>query len=246
MGARLTGRSAVTTVAVLGPIAVCALLLPLRGNVDTTNFPLVLVLVIVAVAAKGDRLAGVAAALSAGVWFDFFFTEPYERFTISGRADVETAVLLLAVGIGVTELAGWGRRQHALAERDAGFIAGIGVAAGMAATGGSSASVVEQVSRQITAALSLRQCRFEYGVAGLGDHPRLRRDGEVEWRSAVWDVDGAGLPTESELEVLVESHGLLCGRFLLTASAGARPSLAQRRMTVALADQVGAVMGRAA
>jgi K+-sensing histidine kinase KdpD len=31
--------------------------------------------------------------------FDFFLTEPYRHFTITDRADVETAVLLLLVGI---------------------------------------------------------------------------------------------------------------------------------------------------
>ncbi|MEU7905749.1 DUF4118 domain-containing protein [Actinoplanes sp. NPDC049118] len=66
----------------------------------------------VAVAASGNRLAGYLAALSAGVWFDFYFTEPYQRLTIGDRSDVETFVLLLAVGIAVTELAVWvvGRR----------------------------------------------------------------------------------------------------------------------------------------
>ena len=40
---------------------------------------------VVAVAAAGHRAAGVLAAVSAAVWFDFFLTVPYERFTITGR-----------------------------------------------------------------------------------------------------------------------------------------------------------------
>jgi hypothetical protein len=32
----------------------------------------------------------VLAALSAGVWFDFFLTRPYERFAINDRADIDT------------------------------------------------------------------------------------------------------------------------------------------------------------
>ena len=62
-----------------------------------------------------SRLAGVLCALSAGVWFDFFLTEPYNRFTIDDRADAETTVLLLLVGVAVTELCARGRRQAALA-----------------------------------------------------------------------------------------------------------------------------------
>ncbi|MBO0876722.1 MAG: DUF4118 domain-containing protein [Pseudonocardia sp.] len=43
---------------------------------------------------------------------DFFVTEPYDRFAITKRADIETAVLLMLVGVAVTEIALWGRRQH--------------------------------------------------------------------------------------------------------------------------------------
>ena len=41
-------------------------------------------------AATGDRFAGLLAAVSGGVWFDFFLTEPYLRFTIEDRDDIET------------------------------------------------------------------------------------------------------------------------------------------------------------
>jgi len=57
------------------------------------------------------------------VWFDFFFTQPYHRFTIADRSDLETFVLLLLVGIAVTEVAGSAAEQSA--ERSAGaFVAG--------------------------------------------------------------------------------------------------------------------------
>jgi K+-sensing histidine kinase KdpD len=38
------------------------------------------VVVVVAVAATGNRVAGALAALSAATWFDFFFTLPYPGF----------------------------------------------------------------------------------------------------------------------------------------------------------------------
>ena len=110
--------------AVLGPLAVSALLIPLRDHLANTQLALVLVLLVVAVAAIGSRVAGIVAAVFAGVWFDFFFTKPYQRFTIADRSDIETFVLLVAVGIAVTELAVWGRRQQALASREAGYLAG--------------------------------------------------------------------------------------------------------------------------
>ena len=79
-----------------------------------------MLLVVVAVAANGDRLAGALAAVSTAVWFDFFLTQPYERLTITRRTDIETTVLLLVIGVAVTEIAVWGRRHHAIASRRAG------------------------------------------------------------------------------------------------------------------------------
>ena len=92
-----------------GPFAACALLALVRSSVPNTDAALVLVLVVVAVAANGFRAAGYLAAVSAAVWFDFFLTQPYQRFTIDRVADVRTTVLLLLVGVAVTELAVWGR-----------------------------------------------------------------------------------------------------------------------------------------
>ncbi|WP_323183995.1 MULTISPECIES: DUF4118 domain-containing protein [unclassified Streptomyces] len=60
--------------ALAAPLAVCAVLLPFRSNIADTNVALILVVVVVAAAALGHRLAGALAAVSAAVWFDFFFT----------------------------------------------------------------------------------------------------------------------------------------------------------------------------
>ena len=48
-----------------------------------------------------------------GVWFDFFLTEPYLRLTIADSDDIETTVLLVLIGVAVTEIALWGHRQQA-------------------------------------------------------------------------------------------------------------------------------------
>lgn len=56
-------------------------------------------LVVVAVAATGYRLAGIVAAVSAAAWFDFFLTRPYERFTITRTTDLETTILILIIGV---------------------------------------------------------------------------------------------------------------------------------------------------
>ena len=205
------------------------MLAPFRDRVENTHVALIFVVTVVAVAAIGNRVAGYLAALLAGVWFDFFFTEPFQRLTIADRSDVETAVLLLIVGVAVTELAVWGRRRAAIASRDAGYLAGIEAAAAVGAVGGSPQALVRQVADQLVATLGLRGCRFQRGVAGIGSPPRLRRDASVVWNGAVWNVDRDGLPADTETELLVESGGRLHGRYLLNASpprtriAGAAP-----------------------
>ena len=227
--------------ALVGPLLLCALLVPFRDSFANTDAALALVLVVVAIAANGHRLAGVLAAVSGALWFDFFLTAPYERFSITRRADIETTALLLVVGVGVSELAIWGRRQHALARQRGGDLAGIYEAAEVVASGGSSTELIERVSGELTRLLELRECQFQYGVAGRGGPPRLQHDGRFVLDGRVWDPERATV-LPGEVELLVQSGGLLIGRFLLYPGFGWRPPLPQRLVAVALADQVGAAL----
>jgi K+-sensing histidine kinase KdpD len=226
----------------LAPLALSAVLVPFRTSFPNTDAALALVLVIVAVAAVGNRLAGLLAAVSAAVWFDFFLTQPFERFTITRHTDIETTVLLLAVGAAVTEIAVQGRRYNAAAARRAGYLDGINTAARAVATGGEPRVVIDQVGGQLTRLLSLSRCRYQDGAAGIGSPPRLLRDGQVAFGDSIWDTDHEGLPTGVDTELLVEAGGLLQGRFLLTPGPGTRATLEQRLVAVALADQAGAAL----
>jgi K+-sensing histidine kinase KdpD len=239
------GRDRLAVVAaVLGPLVVCAVLSLFRDSFPNTDGALVLVLVVVAVAADGYRLAGDLASVSAALWFDFFLTRPYDRFAIDRHADVKTTVLLLAVGVAVTELAVWGRRQAALASGRAAYLTGIREATAAVSTGGSVWDLTEDVKRSLIQMLGLATCQFEPGVAGLGEPARLRRDGEVEREHQRWDVDRRGLPVDIDIELIVESGGRLVGRYLMRAASGNHPTLTQRLVAVTLADQVGAAQGR--
>jgi K+-sensing histidine kinase KdpD len=242
MAGALSRDRLVVLAGLAAPLALTVILVPFRESFPNTDAALALLLVVVAVAANGYRLAGVLAALSAAAWFDFFLTRPYERFSITRRPDIETTVLLLAVGVAVTEIAVWGRRQHVAASKRAGYLDGISTAAKAVATGDSPAALIEQVSGQLTELLSLRSCRFQYGAAGIGKPARLQRDGQVMAGRRVWDVEHKGLPQGADTELLVETGGLLQGRFLMTPAPGARPTLEQRLLAVALADQVGAAL----
>jgi K+-sensing histidine kinase KdpD len=226
----------------LVPLALTAVVVPFRASVANTDAALALILVIVAVAAAGYRPAGYLAALSAAAWFDFFLTKPYERFSITRAADIETTVLLLVIGIAVTEIAVWGHRQHADASRRSGYLEGINDAARAVAAGGSPVSLADEVSGRLVRLLGLRSCQFQYGRAGLGQPGRIEHDGRVTVAGSPWDADQFGLPRNSGTELLVESGGRLHGRFLMEPDPAARPTREQLLVAVAFADQVAAAL----
>ncbi|HEY3508403.1 MULTISPECIES: DUF4118 domain-containing protein [Kribbella] len=235
-------RAPVLTASLLAPPAVCALLIPFREHFDNANAALVLVVVIVAVAVFGIRLAGMLAAVSSAVWFDFFLTVPYGSFSIDSGDDVEQALLLLVIGVAVTQIAIWGRRQQAKASRRRGYLDGVITTSRAVATGASADDLIEQVRAELTAVLGIDGVKF---VAGSKQTtlPRLNRDGSVTRGSQVVKVERDGLPTNAEIELPVQHAGVPRGRFLLVAAARiARPDLEQRLVAVALADQVGAAL----
>ncbi|MGI8448374.1 MAG: DUF4118 domain-containing protein [Streptosporangiaceae bacterium] len=228
----------------LGPLAVAAILLPWRASWSNTNVALVLVVAVVAVAALGSRAGGAVAAVSAAAWFDFFFTRPYERFTIRGSADITTALLLLlAVGVAVSQLAARTRRLRVVAITDAGYLAQIHEAASMAKSAEAAETVVDTVKDQLMSVLDLEGCRFEYGTL-LGHPPRLEPDGAVVTSHGRRDVEHSGFPA-GEIELRTFGNGQYYGRFMMRARSRAKPSLQARLVAVTLADQAGRPFGGA-
>ncbi|GGJ56850.1 DUF4118 domain-containing protein [Streptomyces brasiliensis] len=224
----------------LAPFLVALVLVPFRTHLSHTNAALVLVVVVVAVAALGSRTAGAVAALSAAAWFDFFFTRPYNTFDITASADVETAVLLLAVGLIVSQLAMRARRLEVITVTDAGYLARIHATADLVQSARSGDTVVDHVRRELTELLGLRGCRFEYGTL-LGQPPRLEQDGGVTTGRRNWDVDTAGWP-EGEIELRAYGNEHYLGRFMLTSGPGPVPPLQARLVAVTLADHAGAAL----
>src|SRR5215475_6308813 len=233
----LTRDRAAIAAALVAPLAAAGVLLPLRGTWSNTNVALLLVVVVVAVAAIGSRVAGVVAAIGAAAWFDFFFTLPYERFTIRSSADITTFALLLVVGVAVSQLAAYARRLRVVAITDAGYLAQIHQTALLTQTAKSSEDVVDHVREQQFGLLDLQECRFEYGVL-LGHPPRLEPDGTVLAGRGRWDVETVGLP-DGEIELRVFGNGQYYGRFMMRPKPGSRPSLQARLVAVTLAEQAG-------
>jgi K+-sensing histidine kinase KdpD len=220
----------------------CGILALFRDSIANTNAALGLVLLVVAAASTGIRVAGIVAALSSAAGFDYFLTEPYNAFSISDSADIATAVLLLLVGTAVTEVALWGRREQALASREQGYLDGVlGTAATVAAGRSSSAELIDHVCAQIVEILQIDSCSFDIGTrSGL---PALDPAGTVTRDGRTIDVARTGLPTDTKIALMVQSGGVTYGHLLLTASTRViRPSREQLRVAVTLANQVGAAL----
>lgn len=223
------------------PLLWCASAAQLRDQVSSTNAALVLVLLVVAAAATGDRLTGVVAAVSGGVWFDFFLTPPFHHFRINDSSDVEVTALLVIVGLAVTELALWGGRQQATASRRAGYLDGVLSASQVVAGESSSTALADQVADLVTEMLDVDACRFVIAGALPARSAVLGPDGEVTARGTRVNIKVDGLPTLEEIVLPAQHHGEIHGLFLITASTRVvRPPLEQRQVAVLLANQVGA------
>jgi hypothetical protein len=238
-------RSLVVGAAAVVPFVACAVLSLFRDSIANTNAALGLVLLIVVAASTGIRAAGLVAALSSAAWFDYFLTAPFIRFAITDRADIETAVLLMLVGAAVSEVALWGRRQQAQASRGQGYLDGVvSTAATVGAGLTSTSSLIEHVGQQIVDVLEIDSCHFDPGGAPV--LATLNPDGTLTYNGQPYNVGRLGLPTDTEIELVIQSAGVTGGRFLLTAASGvARPTLDQLRVAVALANQVGAALASA-
>ncbi|MGW4700528.1 DUF4118 domain-containing protein [Streptomyces sp. NPDC004285] len=226
---------------VLAPLVAALVLLPLRTSVTHTNLALLLVVVVVAVSALGNRFAGALAALSAAAWFDFFHTEPYQSFHIQDRADIETAVLLLVVGSVVSQLAAYGRTMKRVAVTDATHLERLHGTTRLARSSTSSGDVVRRVREELVEVLELRTCRFEYGTL-MGRPPRLDPDGTVKVDGWIWDLERQGWP-EGETELRALAHGRYQGRFMMAPEPGSVPAPLEARLVAAdLAAQAAAAL----
>ncbi|RPF29269.1 uncharacterized protein DUF4118 [Streptomyces sp. Ag109_G2-6] len=229
--------------ALVAPFLVALALVPVRTDLSATNAALVLVVAVVAVAAIGTRVAGAVAALSAAAWFDFFLTAPYQRFLIAGRGDFETAGLLLAVGLIVSQAAVRTRRLQRTVITDAARLASLQGAARLTEDGGSPEAVVEYVRRELVGLLGLRGCRFAYGTL-MGNLPRLEHDGGL-WRHRPGRVTEYADWPDGESELRVVGGGHYYGRFLLDPLPGPLPPEQDRLVAVALAAQAGSALDTA-
>ncbi|MET1002933.1 MAG: DUF4118 domain-containing protein [Acidimicrobiia bacterium] len=228
-------------IGVLGPVLVAAALVGVRDEVEGANLALILVLVVVLAAITGGWQAGAVAGVTSALAFDFFLTRPYLSLTIDSQDDVETAILLLIVGVSVGILAGRARVAVEAARRGSSEIERIHRVAELAAQGARSEDVLLEAQAQLSELLELKGCRFEAPPFGV-PLARIERNGTVTGTSTRHYARGElELPREG-VEMPVLARGQQIGRFVLDPAPGAGISLESRVVAVAIADQVGAAL----
>jgi hypothetical protein len=225
---------------IVAPAAAAALLIPSRGHLDAADDALVLVLVTVAIALRGNRVAAVLCALLSAVSFDFFLTVPYQSFRISGSHDLTTEILFVVVGLLVGELAVRGQRHRRAALEGRYELSRIHNVAEQIAAGEEPDFVLMAVAAELRELLSLQDCRFVW------DPPtergaRIDPDGTVRLNPLRWPTSSAGLPTR-HVELPVRGGGRNVGTFILTPTPSLPVSHERCVVAVALADQLGSIL----
>jgi K+-sensing histidine kinase KdpD len=223
------------------PIVVGALLVLVRPYVLNVNVALVLMATVVVAGSFGDRRAGVVAAGSAALSFNFFHTQPYLSLSIDSADDVETVLVLLACGLFVGTLAGRRRTLRAKAAASRQEISRLHRVADLIAHDAQPAEVMFLCERELAVLLTLVSCTFVAGPP-RAVLPRLERNGTMKGGSLRFVHGAFALPHEG-VDLPVLHRGQRVGSFLLTPTPDAGVSFEQRIVAVAIADQAGAVLG---
>ena len=214
----------------LGPV-VAGLLTLARPRLHMT---LLLVLAVAGVFAVGMRPAGLVAAVTTGLAYDYFWTEPFYSFRILDTQDIVTVLLLVLVGAAIEQLSWWGGRQRDTANRRRDYLTALWQAA-EPITPEAHAATLATISDAVRAVLDADSSRLVLDEEGLPDTV-LHGDGSVTRAGRIIDVDKEGLPTDDVIAILLPRPGLPPAYFAVTAASHvARPQAEQRQVAALLA-----------
>jgi K+-sensing histidine kinase KdpD len=223
-------------------VLVGGLLAPLRDWLGPANVALVLALVVVAAAVFGGRVAGGVTSIAAALSFDYFHTQPYYSLRINDREDVIAAVLLLVMGVAVGQLAMMRHGSRHELQVHAKGAAHLEDVAAVVAAGANLDEVWPVVRRALVDQLDLVGARFEPAPFHEQFTP-LGRDGQIAATSLTYEHGGFTLPPTGVVVPVVAS-GQQLGRLVLLPELHRGTTRAQRRVAVALADQLAVAATR--
>lgn len=226
--------------AIFAPFAISGALAPARDRTPNTTVALLVTLSVVALGTTVTQRMALFAALSGGVGFDLFHTRPYGSLQITRLADVETTVLLVAIGVVVGQLASRSRMHQADAAGAGRDVERLHELAEMVAGGAPVGDVVTATTREITEILRLRSCVFD-GALSDRPGPFVERHGAVTWGQIGWKISTFGLPSKP-ISLVIEHQAMPLGRFVLRADPAELTTARQLLVAVALADQAGAAI----
>lgn len=232
---------AMAVIALVAPIVLALILLPLRREAPVASVALGFAVLVSLLGAIGTRVTALIAAVSAAVCYDVAFTQPYGSIVISHPQDIETTALLLVGGLIVGQLSARNRRNRGLAVKQSKDLAHIQAIAELMAAGAEPDEVVAAVAQELRTLLGLRECRFETSRPERPG-PTIDRNGNVSWGRIWWGVDTLGLPGK-EITIDVEHNQRRLGRYVLIAEPGTKVRRDQLLAAVTLAEQAGAALG---
>jgi hypothetical protein len=209
-------------------------LVGLRGAVSQSVVALALGIAVALAGRFLGRAGGVAAALSAGLIFDFAHTRPYLSLKIADGTDVLATVALVGLGLIVGGLAaalGTTRDRIADGRTDAASLARVLRVAG--------SSVPEDVELSVRAELlgllPLQECWFTPASVPL---PDLGPDGSLPGPIFRMRPGGFELPPAGFV-VPVEAHGERLGSVVCVPATGVGVAAERCRSAVALGRVLG-------
>jgi Domain of unknown function (DUF4118) len=225
-------------IAAFGPLLVSGVLVSFRDDLAAANVVLVFVVVIVLASTVGTRVSGAIAAIVSAMSYDFFFTHPYQSLKVDSSDDIQTVILLLAIGLLVAEIVTYSRRHRHASEQRGDEIARLHRVAELVATDSDAEDVVLSVQAELIGLLSLRDCRFEEAPF-TSELPQLERNGSIAGDHRHWIAGEYTLP-EQGAQIPVLGRGRIFGRLVLVPDLTVGVSIEERVVAVALSDQLGA------
>jgi K+-sensing histidine kinase KdpD len=227
----------------LGPL-IAALLTLARPRLHENHVTLVLVLAVAVVSAAGLRPAGLVAAATTGLAYDYFWTEPYYSFRIFETQDILTVLLLVVVGGAIEQLSWWAGRQRAVAVRRLNYLTALRRAAEPIAPETQTATL-EAILDTMCTVLDADSCELVHDDRWPATV--LHSDGSVSRAGRIMDVDTDGLPADGVIAIPVPIPDDRTAYFAVTAATHvARPRAEQRQVAALLAHLAAQSMTEAA